>query len=176
MKIIKSDYIEGTKAEWNTPAASTYIVNLINTFNDYINQFNSKFQEGVNDFVAGVNELLKNEDAATLSAVDIQELPTLSKTWKGESLNFNIPDNYESFTETHLTKNIENFVSTLGDMQKCIDTAVSNGLASQFCTNLQSSLAALKSSAVEVAQNYNGVAAQRAVNQDTNVTTIKSNT
>ena len=176
MKKINNDYIEATQQEWNTPAAATYIDGLCGAFNDYISQFNSKFQEGIDDFVAGVNALTENENAEIVSNVSIELLPELSKSWSGNSTQFNIPENYEGFTNVNLTGNIGELSVTLDGMQDCINTAVQSGLADSFCTNLRSSLEALKASAAEIANEYSGKAAERAVNQDTNISTIKSNT
>lgn len=176
MSTINSNYIEGTNNEWNTPAAATYIDGLCSAFNDYISQFNQYYQEGVDNFVDGVNVLARNEDADPVSPQTVEKLTELSKGWAGQPEDFNIPEDFAGFTNSNLTANINKLIENLSSMQNCIDVAVDNGLQGSFCTSLRESLGKLKSSAEEVAREYDGKAAERAVNQDTAIQTIKSNT
>ena len=176
MKRINNDYINGTKNEWSSPAADQYITNLCSAFNDYISQFNRNYQDGVNSFVAGVNELARNEDASPVPECTVEKLSELTKEWQGSAEDFNVPENYESFTETNLVANVKSLISYLGSMQTHISVAVNNGLNGSFCTGLKSSLESLKTSAEEVINEYSGKAAQRAVDQDSSISTIKSNT
>lgn len=176
MSTINSSYVEGTQAEWNTPAAAQYIDGLCSAFNDYIRQFNQNYQEGVDSFVEGVNELARNEDADPVPQQSVEQLQSLTKGWAGQPEDFNVPQDFASFTSSNLTANIEKLVSHIESMQRHIDVAVESGLDGSFCTNLRGSLERLKNSANEVAREYDGKAAERAVNQDTAIATIKSNT
>lgn len=176
MDAINNNYIAATDAEWNTPAAATYIDGLCSAFNNYIQQFNQYYQEGVDSFVEGVNELARHEDASPVPSQTVEKLTELTKSWAGQEEDFNIPEDYAGFTSSNLTSNINELVSHIESMQQCIDVAVDNGLNGAFCTQLRGSLEKLKTSATEVAQEYNGKAAERAVNQDTAIQTIKSNT
>lgn len=176
MTTINNSYIEGTQNEWNTPFAASFIDGLVGTFNDYIQQFNSKYQEGVDEFVSGVNTLAESEDADPVPAQTVQQITELSKSWVGQPEDFNIPDDFGSFTESNLTANIENFTSILDEMQTCIDTAVDSGLSGEFCTGLKQALASLKNSATSVAQQYSKEYAAQAVEEDTSIQSIKSAT
>lgn len=176
MRKINSDYVQATNNEWNTPSAASYIDSLCNSFNDYIDQFNSKYQEGLDDFVKGVNVLAQNEGATSVQSQVLNPIAKLSKDWTGQSEDFNIPEDFAGFTNTHLTANVNELVSHLESMQSHISVAVENGLAGQFCTLLRDSLNSLKNSAKDVAVEYSGDAAKAAVEQDSSVSTIKSNT
>ena len=176
MRTINNNYIEGTKNVWSSTAAAEYIANLCIAFNDYISQFNTNYQEGVNNFVAGVNALARNEDASPVPECTVERLPELAKTWDGSPDKFNVPDDYAGFTDTNLKNNITNLISHIESMQAHIDAAVNNGLNGSFCTGLRASLESLKNSADEVANEYSSNAAKRAVEQDSAISTIKSNT
>ena len=176
MRTINANYIEGTKNVWSSMAAAEYITNLCIAFNDYISQFNTNYQEGVNNFVAGVNALARNEDASPVPECTVEKLPELAKTWEGDLEKFNVPDDYAGFTETNLKDNIEKFKSHIDSMQAHIKAAVENGLNGSFCTGLRASLESLKNSADEVVSEYSRNAAKRAVEQDSAISTIKSNT
>ena len=176
MSTINSAYVDGTQAEWNTPAAAQYIDSLCSVFNEYIRQFNQYYQQEVDLFVAGVNRLAQNEDADPVPQQSVQQLQSLTKGWAGQPEDFNIPQDFASFTSSNLTTNINELVSHIESMQRHIDVAVENGLDGSFCTQLRGSLETLKNSANDVAREYDAKAAERAVNQDTAISTIKSNT
>lgn len=176
MKLIDAVYVDATSSEWNTPAAGQYIDGLCSAFNNFSSQFNSKYDQGLQSFVDGVNVLAKHEEANLVSKPALTTLPQLAKNWTPQSEDFNVPQDYASFTSSHLTVNIDRLIEHVESMQGCIDTAVENGLDASFCTTLRTELNALKKSAQEVAKEYDGKAAQAAVEQDTAVSTIQSNT
>lgn len=176
MKNINTEYVDGTQAEWNTVKAAQFMENFCATFNDYISQFNAKYQEGINSFIEGVNELARHEDAEPVGPRTITRLPELAKGWQGQAEDFNIPDDYAGFTATHLTANITKLKNSVETIQQYIDVAVSNGLSESFCTTLRSKLEELKNSADSVSEQYNRAFVEQSVNEDTAISTIKSNT
>ena len=176
MQKINDNYIAATNDEWNTPSAAKYIDGLCSALNDYSTQFNEKFQQGVNDFVDGVNALARSQEASPVSYVTVSKIKALTKAWTGQSEDFKVPLDYAAFTNSNLTANINTLVSHVDEMQNAINTAVSSGLDGAYCTKLRESLSKLKESAKEVAEEYSSKAAQAAVDEDTLLSNIKSNT
>lgn len=175
MSNVVNNYIEGTNSEWNTPSAGKFIDQVCSAFGDFAEQYNKMYQEEVDKFTEGVNQLARTQDAQEVTAPTVEPLKNFARTWQDQSTNFNIPEDYASFTTENLTNNLAAFNEELASMQGCIDAIVSNGLSEATCTGLRESLRTLQSSAVSVAERYDSKFAQDAVNEDSLVAAYKQN-
>lgn len=174
---IQTDYLDGTQAEWNTPSAKQYVTGVSGSLNDFINQFNTKFKEGFKSFIDGVNQLSASQNAEKLQEIELAHISNTEVSWQEQSTDFNVPQDYASFTDSHLVKGgIDQIKQEINSIKNAINTAQEQGLDNAFCSQIRDALGKLSDSANEVIESYGKDAAKAAVDEDQLLSQMRSNT
>ena len=173
---IDTDFVTAMQGIWSTQLAATTVDSLVNAINDYVEQLNLKLPEAIQDFTDGVNAMLIEQDLNEISAPSISAIKKISRGWKVDHENFNLPSDGSEVNElckSGFTANIESIVDKINDMKANAINAKDNGLAGGYVNDVVTAMNDLLDSGVEVIQSYNQKAVTNAVAADTLAQTEK---
>ena len=166
MNKIKTEYIDGAEGakKWTTPKGGEFMDAVSLKFADYNKQFNTAYQGALDAFLTQANAILRSENVQPIATMSITQLPvSMAKSWTPDSNGGYVDFEFDSFTSTFLTNNINELKGYIGQMQDELRGAVQYGFDSSFLNGLLRELDSLKTSAQSVADEYSTKAVNDAI-------------